>query len=227
MERGSIFTNLLRRTPDRRTPRGYIYIGSEGSTGKVSGEGASSGTFRSTWGRRRAPRCFKKRAELAWKGDWGPESKLWTRELKLELGVVNRAGVQMSDGRSIFWTPFADPRDRFATLDVLFGARRRRMPRARSDRRVASESSRRELSAAILRSDLALRVSPSACAEDVRRQVDRLDAFCGPARPVRDSRRIFETSRSTPTANARRTRADLKVTYGCVSPRPFRCCPPI
>ena len=39
-------------------------------------------------------------------------------QLKLALGVINKAGVQMSDGKSIFWMSFEDVRDYFVTLDV-------------------------------------------------------------------------------------------------------------
>eukprot|EP00659_Diplonema_papillatum_P010380 gene10380-15984_t len=63
---------------------------------------------RNPWGER-APRT--------WQGDWGRSWKGWTRELKLELGVINRSGVKMYDDMSIFWISFEDAQKYIASIE--------------------------------------------------------------------------------------------------------------
>lgn len=65
--------------------------------------------IRNPWGER-APRT--------WKGDWGKDSKLWTFDLQLKLGVVNRSGVKMDDENSIFWMTFEDVKEYFSAVEV-------------------------------------------------------------------------------------------------------------
>jgi len=65
--------------------------------------------LRNPWGER-APRT--------WLGDWGKDSKLWTRQLQLELGVINSSGVKMEEDMGIFWMSFEDVREYFSAVEV-------------------------------------------------------------------------------------------------------------
>ena len=65
--------------------------------------------FRNPWGDR-APR--------SWQGAWGSKWSGWTRELQLELGVINRNGVKMNDDMSVFWISLEDAKEYFITIDV-------------------------------------------------------------------------------------------------------------
>jgi len=58
------------------------------------------------------------RADRTWKGAWGRDSDRWTRELKLELGVVNRADVPLEEGMGTFWMAFEDVKRFFTTIEV-------------------------------------------------------------------------------------------------------------
>ena len=53
-----------------------------------------------------------------WKGNWGKTWPGWTRELKLELGVVNKGNVKMYDEMSIFWIEFSDLKKYFRMVDI-------------------------------------------------------------------------------------------------------------
>jgi len=65
--------------------------------------------IRNPWGER-APRT--------WKGDWGKDSKKWTFELKLQLGVVNRSNIPMDDEMSVFWMAYEDVKEYFAAIEI-------------------------------------------------------------------------------------------------------------
>lgn len=65
--------------------------------------------IRNPWGEN-APRT--------WQGDFGKNWKGWTTQLKQELGVTNKANVEMYDRMSIFWMRLEDVKEHFAALEV-------------------------------------------------------------------------------------------------------------
>eukprot|EP00392_Amoebophrya_sp_AT5.2_P009121 g9149.t1 len=58
------------------------------------------------------------RAPQTWKGAWGSEWEGWTRELKLELGVINASNVKMHEDMGIFWIDFENLRRYFGQVQV-------------------------------------------------------------------------------------------------------------
>mmetsp|Transcript_61272 Transcript_61272/g.145878 ORF Transcript_61272/g.145878 Transcript_61272/m.145878 type:complete len:1057 (+) Transcript_61272:80-3250(+) len=58
------------------------------------------------------------RSPKTWLGDWGKDSSKWTYALKLELGRINRGGVEMEDPMSIFWMEFQDVKKYFSAVEI-------------------------------------------------------------------------------------------------------------